>query len=603
MAAFLGLLRRSLGWRLGWTVAVGLAASLSAGLGLLALLPMLGAVGIDVGGGAGGRIAGATLALLRRLGLPASVPVVLGLNALLATLSALLARSQAVLTTALYQRFVLRCRADLFEALTEADWRYLVRQRHASLSHVLIGETERLGAAALSVTGLVTKTAMVLAYAAVAVVLSPVTTALAGAAAALVALAAQPMTRRARRRGRAVSEAYERLYGVIGEHLAGLKTIKGHGLEREQLTLLRRRAEATERAMVGVTRTQADAALVLQVGSAVVLGAAVYVALVVARVPVATLLVLVYAFARLVPMMTGLQRGYQQFVGDLPAFERFEAARLAAAAAAEDAAEAPAPGQGGEPPRLRHELALRGVRFAYAPEEPEVLRGVDLAIPAGRTVALVGPSGSGKSTVVDLVLGLVAPTEGTVELDGRPLRERRRRAWRRQVGFVPQDVFLFHDTIRTNLLVARPEADEADLRRALEDAAAGFVFDLPDGLDTVVGERGTRLSGGERQRLALARALLRRPTLLVLDEATSNLDSENEARILEAIERLRGSVTLVVVAHRLATVRGADVLYVLEEGRVVERGSWDALVGRDGRLSAMARAQGIDARPARSPTP
>jgi ATP-binding cassette, subfamily C, bacterial len=161
---------------------------------------------------------------------------------------------------------------------------------------------------------------------------------------------------------------------------------------------------------------------------------------------------------------------------------------------------------------------------------------------------------------------------------------------------VPQDTFLFHDTVRENLLWARPDAGDGEIRQALRLAAAeDFVSRLPEGMNTVLGDRGVRLSGGERQRLALARALLRKPSLLILDEATSNLDSENERRIQEAIEELHGSMTILIITHRLFTTRSADDIYVLEEGRLVESGDIDTLVTRkQGRFLELCKAQSID---------
>ena len=179
-------------------------------------------------------------------------------------------------------------------------------------------------------------------------------------------------------------------------------------------------------------------------------------------------------------------------------------------------------------------------------------------------------------------------------VDGEPLSPERRKSWREQISYVAQETFLFNDTVRANLLWARPDADEEQIWLALSLAAAEeFVSALPEGLETTLGDRGVRLSGGERQRLALARALLREPSLLILDEATSALDSENEKRIRKAIDELHGSVTILIITHRLSTIRGADIVYVLDGGRLVEAGSWEELMPRDGRFKALARAQGI----------
>ena len=200
------------------------------------------------------------------------------------------------------------------------------------------------------------------------------------------------------------------------------------------------------------------------------------------------------------------------------------------------------------------------------------MQDANVVIPARSMTAIVGPSGAGKSTMADLLLGLLSPEQGMVSIDGQPLTGEHLHRWRRSVGYVPQDTFLFHDTIRSNLLWALPNAKEADLWSALRLAAAdAFVSRIPGGLDAVVGDRGIRLSGGERQRIALARALLRKPSLLLLDEATSALDSENERQIQQAINQLHGELTIVVIAHRSSTILRADKIVTLSEGRIVKK--------------------------------
>lgn len=233
--------------------------------------------------------------------------------------------------------------------------------------------------------------------------------------------------------------------------------------------------------------------------------------------------------------------------------------------------------------------------FRYDDRADWTLRHVTLALSPATTTAIVGPSGAGKSTLADLVMGLVDANEGIIGVDGNPLERRRLRAWRDRIGYVAQNTFLLHDTVKANLLWAQPAATDEDVWRALGLAAAdGFVAALPDGLDTTIGDRGVKLSGGERQRLALARAVLRDPALLILDEATSSLDSENEQRILQAIDRLHGSMTIVAIAHRLSTIRGADMIHVLERGRIIESGSWDTLLSAPGgRFRQLCAAQDV----------
>ena len=236
-------------------------------------------------------------------------------------------------------------------------------------------------------------------------------------------------------------------------------------------------------------------------------------------------------------------------------------------------------------------LRFEEVHFAYA-SGPEVLRGIDLEVKAGHTVAIVGATGAGKSSVVKLLLRFYDPTRGRVTLDGIDLRDLRLRDLRAAIGLVSQDVFLFHGSVRDNVAYGREGASDDEIRRACELAeAAAFVDALPLGLDTVVGERGQKLSGGQRQRLSLARAVLKDPPILVLDEATSAVDNETEAAIQRSLDALTQDRTTVVIAHRLSTIRHADRIYVLDEGRVLEAGRHEQLLAADGAYAALWRVQ------------
>lgn len=228
------------------------------------------------------------------------------------------------------------------------------------------------------------------------------------------------------------------------------------------------------------------------------------------------------------------------------------------------------------------EVRFDGVRFGYDPER-EILKGVDLVIPAGTSLAVVGPSGAGKSTLARLLYRFYDPTAGRILIDGQDIAEVEQRSLRAAVGIVPQDTVLFNDTIGYNISYGRNEATREDVERAANGAAIhDFVQALPQGYESMVGERGLKLSGGEKQRVAIARTLLKNPPILILDEATSALDSRTEAAIQETLERIARNRTTIIIAHRLSTVVGADRIAVLEEGRVAELGSHDELLQRGG---------------------
>jgi len=220
------------------------------------------------------------------------------------------------------------------------------------------------------------------------------------------------------------------------------------------------------------------------------------------------------------------------------------------------------------------------------------LEGVSFKASAGNLVALVGPSGAGKTTMTYLIPRLYDPSSGVIRIDGHDLRSVTLASLSAQIGMVTQENYLFHDTIRTNLTYAKPEATQAEIESAAKAANIhNFIMDLSDGYDTIVGERGYRLSGGEKQRIALARVILKDPRILVLDEATSSLDSESEALIQEALKRVMAGRTSIVIAHRLSTILAADLILVMDRGKIVERGTHEQLLATGGLYSQLYETQ------------
>ncbi len=240
---------------------------------------------------------------------------------------------------------------------------------------------------------------------------------------------------------------------------------------------------------------------------------------------------------------------------------------------------------------LTERITFSDLHYRYPNSDEQALRGVSLEVERGKAIAFVGPSGAGKTTIADMLLGLLEPQQGTVLVDGQDIFDSIS-AWQRNIGYIPQFIYLADDTMRRNIAFGLPDhkIDEEYLRRAVEQSQLQELVDrLPQGLDTVIGERGTRLSGGQRQRIGIARALYHNPQVLVMDEATSALDNITEQHIINAIESLRGERTIIMIAHRLTTVMNCDKLYVMEDGRITDEGTYADLLARNAGFREMAK--------------
>jgi len=304
------------------------------------------------------------------------------------------------------------------------------------------------------------------------------------------------------------------------------------------------------------------------------------------NITIAEVAIIVYALFKIFPLIAIINGNRNALNSFIPSYEQINSLNEQARQQVQKT---------GNLPFLKFEntIAFEGVTFAYSNHKP-VLNDIDIVIKKGKMTAIVGESGAGKSTLIDIFIGFYEPQNGTVTVDGISLFEYDITSFRQKIGFVPQDSILFHDTIRNNLLWSHDTATENDVAEACRLANAhDFITEMPEGYDTVVGDMGVRLSGGQRQRIALARALLRKPELIILDEATSSLDSQSEHLIQQAIEKITYQTTIVIIAHRLSTIAKADWIYVLKNGCLVEQGICQELLDLKGTFSNMARIQGL----------
>jgi ATP-binding cassette subfamily C protein len=541
-------------WRGAGALALLIVAGLAEGVSLLLLAPLLGVMQAQNG----------ALALT----LPNGAALRFGLAALLAgfcllvTLQALVTRAKSLVLARMLYKFVNDARQELFESIGRARWRFIADLRQADLTHMLTADVDRIQIAAFSTLQLVQSLVFIAIYAIASLILSPAMTAYAALIGVIVLAVLAPARRAALTYGAAVTEQRREQYRIVTEFLSGMKVAKSFNAEPRYFADLAATLARTERELMRFTRINSAGGAGAQIANAAAVSVFVYLAVAMLHLPIARVIVLILIYMRMAPRFSGVQGNLQDILVNAPALSAIEAMKARCAEAREQEA-------GGAPaPRLSRALAFDRVSFRYG--RTLSVREASFTAPAHAITALVGPSGAGKSTLADLTMGLLTPDCGAIAIDGAPLTDANRRAWRDHVAYVPQDAFLLNDTIAANLRLAAPDADEAAIWRALGAAQAEtFVRALPDGLATIVGDRGAKLSGGERQRIALARALLRRPQLLVLDEATSALDGDNQELINRALAALKGETTILVIAHSPAALAGADYIVTVKDGAVI----------------------------------
>lgn len=597
IAAF-GAVIAQIGGRRTWTALLFLIlGSLTEGISILLLVPLLHLVGradqdfavrLPNNDFVRWLVPGGTLQLTTVL------CALVGLVAVQAAFN----RFKSVYMARLLFDFINRLRMNLFESIGKARWGVFSRMRSSDLDHALTGDIDRVQGAAFSLLMLVQISVLLVGYLVISMFISPVMTAFAIVIGVVMFIALQPFRARATAFGRILTGNRQDQYRTVSEFLGGIKVAKSLNVEASYFAQLQSTLEKMKADNIDYVRNSSIGTAVFQVASVVGLSLFIYVALVRFNLSLAEIVVLLLVFMRIAPRFMDMQTQAQQVLINLPAYTamrglqaRFDAEREPGHAEPENAGKL----------SLDTGLNIRGVSFGYDDGSGKaVVSDITFGLPAGKVTALIGPSGSGKSTVADMLLGLLEPTAGKILVDGVEIDTSNRRRWRDQVAYVPQDVFLLHDTIAANLRLAAPRASDDDLWTALRAAHAGdFVERLDQRLGTVVGDRGVRLSGGERQRIALARALLRKPSLLILDEATSALDWQNQSLIARSIDGLRGAMTILTIAHRPSMIAFADWVVAMEDGRIVEVGQYHRLKAKPAsRLSRMLSGEQSETEPA-----
>lgn len=594
---YLKKLHASAGRKLYTNLFGTMAVSMLQGIGIFLLAPMLGLIGLLDSASGGIPFLSSVAGPLRSLPSALKLPVVLAVFLILLLGQGLLQRRLTNLNSELEQSFIRCLRMDIYKGILQSRWAFFLKNRKSDFIHYATNELPRVSFGIFTLLQLVTTMLFTLIQIGFALWLSaPLTIAILLCGLAL-AVYSRSKIRKSRKIGQDTTELMQRYVGGMTDHFNGIKDIKSNRMEKQHLSWFNVLCDRLERNTVQFTRLQSASRFRYNAAASLLIVLFVYFAFEVVHVQAETLLFIVLIFSRLWPKFSALQSNLEQIAQTIPAFRNLWELQQEVEAAQEP--EQPEHPENGGAIRAEQGFEFRDVYYRYDREHSAyALQAVNLRIPANRMTAIVGRSGAGKSTLIDMLIGLIQPERGQVLIDGKPLAASDSAALRRSVSYVSQDPFLFHESVRDNLAIAAPDASEDRMWEALRFAAAdAFVRKLPQGLDTVLGDRGIRLSGGERQRIVLARAILRKPSILILDEATSALDSEHEASIQKALERLRGSMTMIVIAHRLSTIRGADQIVVLDGGTIVQRGEYADLSGdRNGLfgklLAYQARASG-----------
>jgi ATP-binding cassette subfamily C protein len=541
-----------------------LFAGAAEGLSLLFLLPFLNLVTSDDARVAGNGLSGLGHMLteaLSAIGVTPTVGALLVVILVCLSLKAvflLLANVQVGYTVA---HVATDLRLSLLRSILAARWEFYVRQPVGSLTNAI--GTEAIRASWAYVQGAKTLVVLIqtIVFAGVAFFVTWQGALLSLTGGGIVLYGLRRLVRMAHHAGMRQTQLLKSLLTRLADSLQSVKPLKAMAREELVGSLLRSDNRRLNRALrQDVISTEAlSAAQDLMIGLIITSG--LYVALIQWKLPFNAVLVMILVLTRALASLGKTQRQYQKM-------KSYESAFWSLQAIIEDASRARETNPEGTSPRLENSVRLNNVSFGYG--KISVLANASLTVPAGSFTAIMGLSGAGKTTIADLIIGLLRPQQGEILIDNVPLEQVDLRQWRRMIGYVPQESFLLHETVLWNVTLGDPEVNEADAEAALRAAGAWeFVAELPQQMHSSVAERGTALSGGQRQRIAIARALARRPKLLILDEVTSSLDPQTEAAICQTLQGLRGGLTILAISHQPAVVEAADRIYRIQSGEVI----------------------------------
>ena len=549
-----------------------LIAGLIDGIGLSMLLPIIGiTIGNPTGAGALSAVKNGTSGSILEqmvadglafLGITPTIGlllIVLIVTVILKSGLLLLANKQIGYTVA---QIATDLRLELLHALRACRWQYFIKQPLGSLANSIATETNRTSKAYKSGVVMIAEFLQALIFCIMAFLVSWEATLISLTVGFSILYTLRRFLKRARRAGRRQTDHRKSLLRLLIDTLQSIKPLRAMARENASDHLMEKRTNRLNRALQKRVLNKEFLLAFQQILSTLFLTGGIYILLTYWQMTLASVIVLVFLVSKLLKRLNKVQEHYQEMIINESAFWSLQETIQTVKSEREDMS-------GNRTPALKQTIHLENVNFAY--DNQQVLQNVSLTFPKGRIIAIVGPSGSGKTTLVDLVIGLLRPQQGEVWIDDLPLAEVDLKSWRKMIGYIPQETILLHDTVLNNVTLGDPDLSAEDAQNALRAAGAWeFVDAMPQAIQSVVGERGGKLSGGQRQRIAIARALVHKPKLLILDEATSGLDPESEAAVCDTLQQLRGELTILAISHQSALVKIADNAYRIQDGKILQ---------------------------------